>query len=403
MVRNIGIGWQLHDRTGWGVYGINLALHLASHPDYNPVLLFPSGQLPEHPLQKDKLHPLTEYFNNLAGALKNVPNFTPDFINLTILHGLGNNFAHIKPPINSPDNAGIIFFENTRFNRQGIAQANQFPLIITGSHWNESILKNLGLKARIETVIQGIDPTVFHPAPKSGLFKDRFVVFSGGKLEYRKGQDIVIAAFRIFQKRHPEALLLTAWHNSWPESMAEIATRGHVTGFPKTSGNQQQAITKWLLQNGLPKESFLTLPPAANIYMAPIIREADVALFPNRGEGGTNLVAMETLASGIPVIMAANSGQLDFADPSICIPLKKQMPVKVTAAMSGVEGWGESDVEEVVAALEEVYSDPENSQQRALRAVDKMLEFSWDKQIQKLLQVIEKFLQPANRDTRSSE
>ena len=60
--------------------------------------------------------------------------------------------------------------------------------------------------------------------------------------------------------------------------------------------------------------------------------------------------------------------------------------------MPGVEGWGESDIEEVVETLEKVYRNPEESHQQALRAVDKMLKFSWDKQIEKLLQVIEKFL-----------
>ncbi|MCK5681152.1 hypothetical protein KAI46_10130 [bacterium] len=117
-----------------------------------------------------------------------------------------NNFVHNDAPLTSPDKAGIIFFENTLFNRQGRERADLFPLIITGSHWNQEILQNNRFSSRIETVIQGIDPTIFHPAPKSGLFKDRFVIFSEGKLEYRKGQDIVIAAFRIFQKRHPEAL-----------------------------------------------------------------------------------------------------------------------------------------------------------------------------------------------------
>ncbi len=391
MNKNIGIGWQLHDRTGWGVYGINLALQLLSHPDYSPTLLFPLGRLPEHPLQKERLRPAIESYNNLASALKHTPGFRPLSENLTILYGLGNDFIHNESPLMSPTEAGVIFFENTLFSQQSRERAARFPLIITGSHWNEEILKNKGFSSQIETVIQGIDPTIFHPAPKSGLFKNRFVVFSGGKLEYRKGQDIVIAAFRAFQKRHPEALLLAAWHNSWPESMARISTKGYVSGIPETNGNQQQAVAKWLLKNGLTKESFLVLPETPNIYMAPIIREADVALFPNRGEGGTNLVAMETLACGIPVILAANSGQLDFADHNICLPLKKQGKVKPATTMSGVEGWGESDLEEIIEALEDIYTNTQESRQRSLRAVEHMQNFTWEKQVDKLLQVVNNF------------
>ena len=45
--------------------------------------------------------------------------------------------------------------------------------------------------------------------------------------------------------------------------------------------------------------------------MPDVLRRADVALFPNRCEGGTNLVAMEAAAVGVPVVLSANTGHLD--------------------------------------------------------------------------------------------
>jgi glycosyltransferase involved in cell wall biosynthesis len=89
-------------------------------------------------------------------------------------------------------------------------------LIIAGSTWNERILRAHGIVATT-TVLQGVDASLFHPAPRSGAIPHRFVVFSGGKLEFRKGQDLVLAAFRAFRQRHPEALLLTAWSSPWSE------------------------------------------------------------------------------------------------------------------------------------------------------------------------------------------
>ncbi len=141
MLKNIGIGWQLHDRTGWGVYGINLALQLLSKPDYQPTLLFPPGRLPEHPLQREKLNHLITNFNQLASALKVTPGFKPQSENLTILHGLGNNFTLNESPLASTQEAGVIFFENTIFNDAAKERGKRFPLVITGSHWNEEILK----------------------------------------------------------------------------------------------------------------------------------------------------------------------------------------------------------------------------------------------------------------------
>jgi len=388
---NLGINWQLHDRTGWGVYGLNLALQLLNRNDFAPVLLQSPGHLPEHPLQRQRLQPLLENYRRLEKLLENTPDFQPAGENLITLHGLGNNFTSLDPPLRSNRNAGVIFFENTRFSNPARTRAQAFPLIITGSHWNEEVLRHCALPGRIETVIQGIDPTIFHPAPKAGLFKNRFVIFSGGKLEYRKGQDIVIAAFRLFRERHPEALLLAAWHNSWPESMREITTRGLVRGVPDGTGDQAANIARWLVANGLPQESFIVIPETPNIYMASIIREADVALFPNRGEGGTNLVAMEALACGVPTILAANTGQLDFADPEICFPLTRQGNVLQTPTIPGVEGWGESEPEEIVGQLEQIFSNSASARRRGAAAARQLRTFSWENQVDKLVSVIRNF------------
>ena len=53
------------------------------------------------------------------------------------------------------------------------------------------------------------------------------------------------------------------------------------------------------------------MPSRANRTMPGILASADAALFPNRCEPGTNLVAMETLAAGVPAILAANTGQFE--------------------------------------------------------------------------------------------
>ena len=45
--------------------------------------------------------------------------------------------------------------------------------------------------------------------------KDSFVIFSGGKFEFRKGQDIVIKAFRHLQDKYRDVNLITSWFNSW--------------------------------------------------------------------------------------------------------------------------------------------------------------------------------------------
>jgi glycosyltransferase involved in cell wall biosynthesis len=82
----------------------------------------------------------------------------------------------------------------------------------------------------------------------------------------------------------------------------------------------------------------------------------DCALQPSRCEACTNLPAKEAMASGVPVILANNTGTRDLIDTDNCIKLSKQGSVAGEPGV-GTEGWGESSVEEIVAALERLYSD----------------------------------------------
>ena len=192
----------------------------------------------------------------------------------------------------------------------------------------------------VVTVLQGIDASLFKSRPRKVRRRDQFLVFSGGKLEYRKGQDIVVAAFREFVRRHPEAKLMVAWHNHWPRTMGEIGVAGHVRGVPAINGAGRPEMTRWLAENGIPAGNVVDLGLRGNAEMGSLIVEADVALFTNRAEGGTNLVAMECLAAGVPTILSANTGHLDLIDDSRCFPLRTQGASRATPSFRGVRRLG---------------------------------------------------------------
>jgi glycosyltransferase involved in cell wall biosynthesis len=239
-------------------------------------------------------------------------------------------------------------------------------------------------------VLQGVDRSLFHPAPRSGAIPDRFVVFSGGKLEFRKGQDVVLAAFRAFHQRHREALLLTAWSSPWSELTADAA--GHPGIIAPTVGPDGiPDVLGWAAANGIPADAVIALGPVPNIAMPHVIREADVALFPNRCEGGTNLVAMECMACGIPTILSANTGHLDLLNlGDVALRLDRQGGV----CRSGTDttDWGESDVEEMVERLEFVWRDRTAAAALGGRAARAMEKLSWRTQIALLLRAIEPVL-----------
>ncbi|MCC3407550.1 MAG: tetratricopeptide repeat protein [Microcoleus sp. PH2017_10_PVI_O_A] len=389
-ITGIGISWPVSITSGWGIYGMNLTLQLLRNPAWEVALLVPPSITSEsiNPLHKSLLLPAVEkqkQFQELvtANSDKQIS------CNFPVLYALGNNLASsgVDNHLISPCQVGVIFFEDTRITAAALETAKKYRAIVAGSHWNADVLRSCGL-TNVAMVNQGIDPAIFHPAPKSNLFGDRFVIFSGGKLEYRKGQDIVIAAFKRFRAKHPEALLLTTWHNFWPQYMLGIEQTGNVAGLPNINRDGSLGISQWLAANGLPVESFIDIGLIPNHLAGQILREADCAVFTNRCEGGTNLVAMESMACGIPTILSANTGHLDLIYSNICYPLSHQGRVKPTAHFPGVEGWGESDVEEVVEALEQVYTNREAAKNRGLAAANFMLDWTWEKQVKRFLDVI---------------
>ncbi|MEG4628739.1 tetratricopeptide repeat protein [Microcoleus sp. AR_TQ3_B6] len=389
-ITGIGISWPISITSGWGIYGLNLTLQLLQNPAWEVALLAPPSITSEslNPLHKSLLLPVIEKQKNFqelvaANSDKQIS------CNFPVLYGLGNNLASfgVENQITSASPVGVIFFEDTRITTEALETAKKYSAIVAGSNWNADVLRSCGLN-NVAMVHQGIDPTIFHPAPKSNLFGDRFVIFSGGKLEYRKGQDIVIAAFKRFRAQHPEALLLTTWHNFWPQYMLGIEQTGNVAGLPNINRDGSLGISQWLAANGLPVDSFIDIGLIPNHLAGQILREADCAVFTNRCEGGTNLVAMESMACGIPTILSANTGHLDLIYHNICYPLSNQGRVKPTAHFSGVEGWGESEVAEVVEALEQIYTNREESKSRGLAAANFMLNWTWEKQVKRFLDVI---------------
>ncbi|NJL38891.1 MAG: tetratricopeptide repeat protein [Leptolyngbyaceae cyanobacterium SM1_4_3] len=390
---SMGIGWELSAATGWGIYGTNLALQLLKTREFKPIALLPPFTSADfNPLHQALLRPLFDEPQRIEQILQQNPGkaLTGNFL---MLKALGNQFETTPKleRVSGKRNVGVIFFEDTQLGSTALARANSYDLILAGSSWNAEVLKSYGC-AHVCLVPQGIDPAIFHPAPRSGVLGDRFVIFSGGKLEYRKGQDIVIKAFRIFHSRHPEALLLTAWHNFWPQTMTELEQAGHITGLPKVSANGRLQIQAWLTENGIPAIACIDVGLIPNHLVGQILREADVAVFPNRCEGGTNLAAMESLACGVPTILSANTGHLDLIDENHCYSLKTQGEVKPNHSYPGVAGWGESDPEELVEVLEAIYTNRQEAQQRGINATHFMQDWTWENQVGRLVEVLKPLL-----------
>jgi glycosyltransferase involved in cell wall biosynthesis len=240
----------------------------------------------------------------------------------------------------------------------------------------------------VHTILQGVDPTQFHRAPKLGALRDRFLIFSGGKAELRKGQDIVLTAFKIFAKRHPDATLVTAWHSPWPHLARSLDQTG--IAAPVAFGKDGKLdVAAWAAANEIAADQVIDLGDVPNLSMPTILREMDAAVFANRAEGGTNLVAMECMACGIPVILSRNTGHLDLIEEDNCYQLADQRAVENRwNSIGDVQCWGESQVDEVVERLEQAYADRAEAARRGRRGAAMMKRLTWAETARQMKNVV---------------
>jgi len=378
--RPVLIGWSLSSFTGWGVYGVNLALAWAADPDLQPVAARPifGSEIALDPLRRLAFGGVAAESQRFQTRLAEQ---TGDDVgvNATLLASLNDSFVRSRVPglplVRGRPEIAVTFFETAQLTPEAVAHAKAYPVIVAGSTWNAELLRAHGLK-NVQTILQGVDTSLFHPAPRNGWLGDRFLVFSGGKLERRKGQDIVLAAFRIFAARHPEALLAAAWHSPWPAMAASVDASGLCAPVAFQSDGAVD-VAGWAEASGVPRHQVLDLGRPANADMPRLLCEMDLAVFPNRAEGGTNLVAMEAMACGVPTALSANTGHLDLTQDGVCYPLSDQGAVEGQGGFGDVGGWGETRPEELAEVMERAFNDRAEARRIGAAGAAKLAAMTW--------------------------
>ena len=201
-----------------------------------------------------------------------------------------NNFTPSAPL--GKRNVAMSFFEFA-LGPDAKANADKFETVFVGSTWCQQRCAEAGI-LNTRVLIQGVDGDIFKPQPPrepDGTIR----IFSGGKFEYRKGQDLVIAAFREFLKTHPTAHLVGAWFNPWPALTLDLLRR---------MGGKLD----------LPTGSVTILPQLNHTDLAREMARTDFGLFPNRCEGGNNLVLQEYASCGRRIVANAMTGHADVRE-----------------------------------------------------------------------------------------
>ncbi len=306
----------------------------------------------------------------------------------TVLHALIDIDMNSLYKIRGSKNIGYAFFEY-ELTTQSLQHLKKYDLVLVGSTWNKKKLEQAGVK-NVEVLIQGVDPEIFYTS-ESENDKKFFKIFSGGKFELRKGQDLVLKAVKILQQKYSDIVLVNAWYNFWPSTMSLMSKSNHIK-YELIGKNWEEYMLNLYKMNSIDSSRILTLPLVANDKSREIYMYTDLGLFPNRAEGGTNLVLMEYMACGKPVIASSTTGHKDILTDQNALQLKKMKEFKVyNDKKELIADWEEADIDEIISQIEFAYFNRDEINKIGANAAAHLKQFTWESTANNLLKLLNRF------------
>ncbi|MGD8777579.1 MAG: methyltransferase domain-containing protein [Ignavibacteria bacterium] len=302
----------------------------------------------------------------------------------TVFHALtGIEFQSLSK-IWGKRNVGYTFFENELIDSSH-ANSEKYDMILGGCTWCRDKLKEKGI-TNTDVLIQGIDPEIFYPIEEE-KDEDLFVIFSGGKFELRKSQDLILNAIKILQQKYNDIVLINAWYNMWPQTMELVARSNHIR-FELEGDKWIDRMNHLYEINGIDKNKILTYELIPNTELREFYKQTDIGIFPNRCEGGTNLVLMEYMACGKPVIASYTSGHKDIVNEQNSLLLKDMQPYKIYSNNRLWADWEEPSIDEIISQVEYAYHNRNEIKKIGRQAGKDLQKFTWTNTAEKLVSII---------------
>lgn len=282
-------------------------------------------------------------------------------------------------------NYGYTFFEN-ELNNNSLQNSKNYDIIFAGSTWCKDKLLEKDI-TNSQVLIQGIDTNLFHPITEEKE-DDNFVIFSGGKFEFRKGQDLVLKAIKILQKKYKNIILINLWYNFWQETIFTMKYSKHID-FEYKGHTWREIIKNLCYKNGLNTEGIITYKDVPHQKLKNIFSKTDIGVFPNRCEGGTNLILMEYMACGKPVIASYTSGHKDILNSENSIMLTNFKNIDVYDENDRlISKWEEVVIDELVDKIEFAYHNRNILKNIGKKASENLKYFTWENTADHLIKTI---------------
>jgi len=230
---------------------------------------------------------------------------------------------------------------------------NQMDCLFVPCQHNKELFEREGVTIPVEVIPLGVDPEKFYFIERDPK-KAKFTFLWISSFTERKNPLMVIKTFKELFKDNPNVELVMKVGNIYHER------------FKNVFENQDKNIK-------IIKE-FLTEEKLMELY-----KDADCFIFPSRGEG-FGLTPLEAMATGLPTVLAKNTGMADFCDETYNYPLYNQALVKINDhefinddRWGDVGEWYQSDPSELKARMLQVYNNREKSLEKGKLASDWVL------------------------------
>lgn len=242
--------------------------------------------------------------------------------------------------------------------------------VICFSKFWEDCIKEQGLVKPTGVLEHGFNPNMHYPVPKKlarmyfNLKQDDFIIINANRNQPRKRLDIMMMAFAEVVSRHQgepiKLLVATAPTGAW--NLLEIYER-------------ELRIRGLTLEEGMKHLIFIDNPQAlTDEDMNTIFNAADIGINTAMGEGW-GLCNFEAAAIGIPQIVPAIGGFLDFFDSECAVMIKPKIKLYTDMTIDGCPGCAEiCDAIDFADAIDMYYADDslrkkhaENSRKRILQ------------------------------------
>ena len=230
--------------------------------------------------------------------------------------------------------AALFFWEETLVPAATVDTLNRgFDAVVAPSRFVAKALVDSGVSAPVLNL--GLAPLLdaFAALADARERSGPFTFLHVSSAFPRKGLDVLLAAWaRAFTAADPVRLVVKTFPNPHNEAAALCA---------RLRADHPNAAPVTLVDEDLPADALLAL-----------YRDADAAVLPSRGEG-YNLPAAEAMAAGLPLIVTAWGGHLDFCGPDNARLVRCRVAPSASHLASPHALWAEPDAADLTAALRE--------------------------------------------------